>query len=72
MTGWTRVCATSECLPGEYKVTITSKETDNSQVIKTIMEKGGGARQAEVGKATAKAMAERKPSTKAPAKRRKR
>jgi hypothetical protein len=42
-------------LPGDYKVTIVSKEADNSQVIKTIMEKGGGARQAEVGKATAKA-----------------
>jgi hypothetical protein len=40
-------------LPGDYKVTIVSKEADNSQVIKTIMEKGGGARQAEVGKATA-------------------
>jgi hypothetical protein len=42
-------------LPGDYKVTIVSKEADNSQVIKTIMEKGGGARQAEVGKATANA-----------------
>jgi len=51
----TTVAPQDGALPGEYKVTITSKEADNSQVIKTIMEKGGGARQAEVGKATAKA-----------------
>jgi len=51
----TTVSPQDGALPGEYKVTITSKEADNSQVARTIMEKGGGARQAEVGKATAKA-----------------
>ena len=42
-------------LPGQYKVTVTSKEVDTSQVTKTVMEKGGGGRQYEIAKAAAAA-----------------
>jgi hypothetical protein len=42
-------------LPGQYKVTVTAKEVDNTQVVKTIMEKGGGGRQHEIAKAAQKA-----------------
>jgi hypothetical protein len=38
-------------LPGDYKVTITAQQVDTSQVVKTIMEKGGGGRQHEIAKA---------------------
>jgi hypothetical protein len=39
-------------LPGPYKVIVTAKEADNTQVNKTVMEKGGGGRQHEIAKAT--------------------
>lgn len=42
-------------LPGEYNVTIISKETDDSQVLETVKKFGGGGRQADIGKAAAKA-----------------
>ena len=42
-------------MPGEYKVTITSKEVDDSKIKATIAEKGGGARQQDVAKATGNA-----------------
>lgn len=38
-------------LPGQYKVTVTAKQVDNTQVLKTVMEKGGGGRQHEIAKA---------------------
>lgn len=38
-------------LPGKYKVTITAKEVDNTQVISTVMKKGGGGRQQDIAKA---------------------
>jgi len=42
-------------LPGEYAVTIISKETDDTQVLETVKKFGGGGRQADIGKAAAKA-----------------
>jgi hypothetical protein len=40
-------------LPGEYLVTIISKERDDSKVIDTIKKYGGGPRQKDIGKAAA-------------------
>jgi len=42
-------------LPGEYNVTIISKDIDDSKVIETINKQGGGGRQADVAKAAVKA-----------------
>jgi len=42
-------------LPGEYGVTVTSKEVDDSKVKETVAKYGGGGRQHEIGQATAKA-----------------
>jgi hypothetical protein len=42
-------------LPGEYSVTITAKQADNTKVIETVTKYGGGGRQQDIGKATAKA-----------------
>jgi hypothetical protein len=41
-------------LPGEYKVRIVAKAIDDTTIKKTIAQKGGGARQQDVGKAFAK------------------
>jgi hypothetical protein len=41
--------------PGKYKISITSVDIDNTQVIETIKKYGGGGRQGEIGKAAAKA-----------------
>jgi len=41
-------------LPGEYSVTVKSIEVDDSKVIETVTKYGGGGRQHEIGKATAK------------------
>jgi len=38
-------------LPGDYQVTIISKEVDDSKVAETIAQKGGGGRQMDVAKA---------------------
>jgi hypothetical protein len=38
-------------LPGQYKVTVTAKKVDTTEVLKTVMEKGGGGRQHEIAKA---------------------
>lgn len=42
-------------LPGEYKVAVTSKSVDSSKVLETIAKQGGGGRQQDTAKATAKA-----------------
>src|SRR3954454_1162514 len=42
-------------LPGQYKVTVTAKEVDNSQVLATVAKYGGGGRQHEIAKAQAAA-----------------
>jgi hypothetical protein len=42
-------------LPGEYMVTIISKETDDTKAAETIKKYGGGGRQADTGRANAKA-----------------
>jgi hypothetical protein len=42
-------------LPGEYGVTVASKEVDNTKVNETVAKYGGGGRQQEIGQATAKA-----------------
>jgi hypothetical protein len=39
-------------LPGQYRVTVSAKEVDNTQVVDTITKKGGGGRQHEIAKAT--------------------
>ncbi|QDV36534.1 hypothetical protein [Tautonia plasticadhaerens] len=41
-------------LPGDYKVTISALNVDNTAVEKTIMEQGGGGRQHEIAMATQK------------------
>jgi hypothetical protein len=40
-------------LPGEYKVTVVSKEVDDSKVTETVKKYGGGGRQSEIAKANA-------------------
>jgi hypothetical protein len=42
-------------LPGDYFVTIESKLVDNSKVLETVKKYGGGGRQDDVAKASAKA-----------------
>src|SRR5262249_44051569 len=42
-------------LPGEYMVTIISKETDDTQIGETIKKCGGAGRQTDIAKAAAKA-----------------
>jgi len=40
-------------LPGQYKVTVTAMEVDNSKVLETVKKYGGGGRQHEIAKAAA-------------------
>jgi hypothetical protein len=42
-------------LPGEYAVTITALQVDDSKVRETVAKYGGGGRQQEIAEATAKA-----------------
>jgi hypothetical protein len=42
-------------LPGKYKVTIKSQDVDNTQVLETVIKKGGGGRQGDIAKAASKA-----------------
>jgi hypothetical protein len=42
-------------LPGEYRVTIISKEVDDSITLETSKKKGGGPRQKDIARAAAKA-----------------
>jgi hypothetical protein len=39
-------------LPGEYKVTVSSTDVDNSKVIATVKARGGGGRQQDIARAT--------------------
>ena len=51
----TTAAAGDGAFPGKYKVSISSLDIDNTQVIETITKYGGGGRQGEIGKAAAKA-----------------
>lgn len=42
-------------LPGEYFVTIASKQVDNTKVLETVNKYGGGGRQQDIAKAAANA-----------------
>jgi hypothetical protein len=51
----TTATAGDGALPGKYKVTIKSQQVDNTQVLETVMKKGGGGRQGDIAKAASQA-----------------